>query len=67
MNSLEDDALRLGAMATLAHEGCTRGILEDFADALTRLGATLEVMSCTNLLSDSHALFDVISVRSGTT
>ena len=60
-NALEDSALAT-ALASFSlpsfavRQGCARGMLEDFADTLTRLGAAFDVLDGTDTLPDFLAL-----------
>ena len=51
ISSLEDHASLL-LLAGAGQKGGTSGVLEDFTDALVRLGRALQVLVGTNLLAD---------------
>jgi len=53
---LEDDALGLLRLAW-PEESSARGVLEYFTNAFTGFSGTFQVMLCSYLLGDCHALF----------
>lgn len=52
------------ALTASAEEGSAGGILEHLAHTLASLGRTLQVVLCSNLLRDSHALATAIRIPS---
>jgi len=53
---LQDKAVTTILLLLVLEESRTSGILEYFTDTFARLGRTFEIVLCTNLLCDSHAL-----------
>ena len=56
---LQDKAVAAVLLLLVLEESRTSGILEYFTDTFARLGRTFEIVLCTNLLCDSHALHDI--------